>query len=101
MLASRYLSSGIFFVFHFLSTVHSNKCFLEKGHVDESQWNETALLKCHDMRTENICIVGGGLSGIHMGWLLKRRGSPLPPPLFPLSVPSLTPPLRISEHHRL
>jgi hypothetical protein len=75
MLASQYLSSGIFFVFHFLSTVHS-KCFLEKGHVDESLWNETALLKCHDMRTENICIIGGGLSGIHMGWLLKRRGSP-------------------------
>jgi hypothetical protein len=59
----------------FSSITANSKCFLEKGHVDESQWNETALLKCHEMRTENICIVGGGLSGVHMGWLLKRRGS--------------------------
>ena len=35
-------------------------------------WNKTTLRTC--MRPEKICIVGGGSSGVHMGWLLKRRG---------------------------
>ena len=38
-------------------------------------WNKTTLRTCTGaVRPEKICIVGGGSSGVHMGWLLKRRG---------------------------
>ena len=40
-----------------------------------STFNQTSLLSCHNAtRPEKICIVGAGSSGIHLGWLLKRRG---------------------------
>jgi hypothetical protein len=40
-----------------------------------STYNKTALLQCiNGTRPEKMCIVGAGSSGIHMGWLLKRRG---------------------------
>jgi uncharacterized protein (TIGR03792 family) len=38
-------------------------------------WNRTSLRKCTGAtRPEKMCIIGGGSSGVHMGWLLKRRG---------------------------
>mmetsp|Transcript_66261 Transcript_66261/g.133494 ORF Transcript_66261/g.133494 Transcript_66261/m.133494 type:complete len:202 (+) Transcript_66261:226-831(+) len=50
-------------------------CFLEPGFSYESLWNETALRICPGVeRSEKVCIVGGGSSGVHLGWALKRRG---------------------------
>ena len=44
----------------------------------ESTWNVTALRKCvypkGQGRKEKVCIIGAGSSGVHLGWLLKRRG---------------------------
>ena len=38
-------------------------------------WNHTTLRTCTGgIRPEKMCIIGGGSSGVHMGWLLKRRG---------------------------
>ena len=40
-----------------------------------STYNATALLTCTNAtRPEKICIVGAGASGIHLAWLLRRRG---------------------------
>ena len=47
-----------------------------------SEFNQTALLRCEgnkngtasSTRVEKICIIGAGSSGIHLGYLLKRRG---------------------------
>ena len=50
-----------------------------------SEFNQTALLRCEGNKTapgdassatrvEKICIIGAGSSGIHLGYLLKRRG---------------------------
>ena len=56
-----------------------NNCYLEEGYQYDDHIggmnNQTSLRMCNDVREENICIVGGGLSGVHMGWLLKRRGA--------------------------
>ena len=50
-------------------------CGIEPMHHYASEWNDTALTLCRgDPRPEQVCIVGGGMSGVHMGWLLKRRG---------------------------
>ena len=50
-------------------------CKVESGHDYPSFWNRTALLVCEGVhRPERVCIVGGGSSGVHMGWLLRRRG---------------------------
>eukprot|EP00505_MAST-04D_sp_SCG-Rhode-Island_P004492 Stramenopile-MAST_4_protein_4492 len=50
-------------------------CMLEPGVQYPSYWNLTALRICPNVtRPEKVCIVGGGSSGVHMGWLLKRRG---------------------------
>jgi len=50
-------------------------CYVESGYDYPSLWNTTALRICKGPpRKEKICIVGAGLSGLHLGWLLKRRG---------------------------
>jgi len=55
--------------------VRGDECILEPGFSYDSLWNETALRLCPGVaRPERVCIVGGGSSGVHLGWLLKRRG---------------------------
>jgi len=52
-------------------------CGIESGSKPYSSlYNLTSLKKCTGptSRAEKVCIVGGGSSGIHLGWLLKRRG---------------------------
>jgi hypothetical protein len=72
-LSIKYLFFSIFLLLRNVLLSATN-CHIEKGHSYDSLLNDTSLLKCNDLRGENICIIGGGLSGIHMGWLLKRRG---------------------------
>ena len=53
----------------------ADDCSLEPGYAYNSLWNETSLRVCPGVsRPEKVCIVGGGSSGTHLGWLLKRRG---------------------------
>ena len=51
------------------------QCHLEPGAQHyPSLWNETALRVCTGApRRERVCILGGGPSGMHVAWLLKRR----------------------------
>ena len=51
-----------------------NDCHLESGHDYPSLWNKTSLLVCAPGRPERVCVVGGGASGVHAAWLLRRRG---------------------------
>ena len=49
-------------------------CGIEPLHHYASTWNVTSLTVCRgDARPEQVCIVGAGMSGLHMGWLLKRK----------------------------
>ena len=58
-----------------IAYVAAEDCFLEPGYSYDSLWNETSLRVCPGViRSERVCIVGGGSSGVHLGWLLKRRG---------------------------
>ena len=50
------------------------RCAQEPGRSYPSPHNSTALLRCELPRPERVCVVGGGLSGLHMAWLLRRRG---------------------------
>jgi hypothetical protein len=54
-------------------------CHLESSyHYDDhnmGRYNTTSLRVCTPQdRDEAICIVGSGLSAVHLGWLLRRRG---------------------------
>lgn len=49
-------------------------CGPEPGFVYPSRLNRTAQLVCSVPRPERVCVVGGGASGLHMAWLLRRRG---------------------------
>ena len=52
-------------------------CAPEKSNIHYSSlYNTTSLQNCTGPipRKEKFCIVGAGSSGIHLGWLLKRRG---------------------------
>lgn len=69
------------FVLNFLfsqSFASNFSCYVEPGYNYDSLWNTTALRLCKSLdgkpRPEKVCIVGGGSSGTHLGWLLKRRG---------------------------
>eukprot|EP00041_Stephanoeca_diplocostata_P031974 m.1010532 g.1010532 ORF g.1010532 m.1010532 type:complete len:1024 (+) comp24060_c0_seq2:222-3293(+) len=53
----------------------SEECVTEIDQHYDSKWNLTALRVCKNAsHPEKVCIVGAGTSGIHMGWLLHRRG---------------------------
>lgn len=66
---------GLLTCLRFLACSASDiNCELEPGYSYDSLWNETALRVCNGTRSERICIIGGGSSGVHLGWLLKRRG---------------------------
>ena len=54
----------------------SLKCQLDSSkYFYPGMWNHTTLRTCTGgIRPEKMCIIGGGSSGVHMGWLLKRRG---------------------------
>ena len=67
-----FLLNFFLFFFHFLSL----NCYYEEKNNNnfKDQIKETTFFKCNEKKEENICIIGGGISGIHMGWLLKRRG---------------------------
>eukprot|EP00039_Didymoeca_costata_P000097 m.44103 g.44103 ORF g.44103 m.44103 type:complete len:976 (+) comp10049_c0_seq1:208-3135(+) len=49
-------------------------CFIEPGRHYDSQWNLTALRYCDDVtHSQSVCVIGGGMSGLHMAYLLGRR----------------------------
>ena len=48
--------------------------FYLRRHSYSSLWNKTALLSCDGTEPAAVCVVGGGASGLHMAWLLGRRG---------------------------
>ena len=54
----------------------NSDCILDdKKYYYDGLWNSTTLRICPDVtRPEKMCIVGGGSSGVHFAWLLKRRG---------------------------
>jgi hypothetical protein len=58
----------------------ADDCGLEPGYTYNSLWNETALRLCPSQAAAaghadlRVCIIGGGSSGTHLGWLLRRRG---------------------------
>ena len=57
------------------SMVGSPQCHLESD-VEPylSLWNQTALRICTgEPRREHVCVIGGGVGGVHLAWLLKRR----------------------------
>ena len=55
-------------------SIASTTCSLEPNFHYSSLWNETSLRVCSGPpRRERICIVGGGVAGVHLGWLLHRR----------------------------
>jgi hypothetical protein len=54
-------------------------CGLEPGAAPyDATWNTTSLRACDvkhgRARQEKVCVVGAGSSGVHLAWLLKRRG---------------------------
>jgi len=58
-----------------LETPIGLECSVEHGRAYSSPLNMTALRTCTGPpRPEKVCIVGGGSSGVHMGWLMRRRG---------------------------
>jgi hypothetical protein len=76
----------------------AKNCHIEKGYSYDSFLNDTSLLKCNELRNEKICIIGGGLSAVHMGWLLKRRGEQW---FRPIMIQNSLLFLRLSEYHEL
>lgn len=73
------LACSSLLVFSRVAPPPHNSCHVEEGyeyddHMDGKN-NATSLRVCDDVREEKICVVGGGLSGVHISWLLKRRGA--------------------------
>eukprot|EP00037_Helgoeca_nana_P005915 m.55045 g.55045 ORF g.55045 m.55045 type:complete len:561 (-) comp16851_c0_seq1:55-1737(-) len=54
------------------------RCHEEDGLPSQqypSQWNRTTNRVCAPLPSpSHVCIVGAGVAGVHMGWLLARRG---------------------------
>eukprot|EP00038_Savillea_parva_P027501 m.59947 g.59947 ORF g.59947 m.59947 type:complete len:550 (-) comp7925_c0_seq1:99-1748(-) len=54
----------------------SSACHQDDSHPYASRWNTTTNLVCQPstINQTRVCIVGAGVAGIHLAWLLARRG---------------------------